>query len=145
MASRYYSAVAQDTTVTSGITSSSTSVTVGGTTGYPTNYPFILAIDYNTANEELVSIVGVSGLTLTIGVTPGVPSVSGRGYNSTTAVAHGAGAVVRHVITAQDMTDTQNHYAATTSVHGITDTSVLATQSSATDVSNATSFLTMGA
>jgi len=135
MASRYYSAVAQDTTVTSGITSSSTTVTVGATTGYPTSYPFVLALDYNTAVEELVTVTGVSGLTLTIT----------RGYNGTTAVAHNAGAVVRHVITAQDMTDTQNHYSATTSVHGITDTSVLATQSSATDVSNATSFLTMGA
>ena len=145
MASRYYSAVAQDTTITSPIASSATSFTVSGVTGYPSNYPFILALDYNQPNEELVSIVGVSGLTLTIGTTVGVPSTSGRGYNGTTAGSHNAGAVVRHVITAQDMTDAQNHYAATTSVHGITDTSVLATQSSATDVSNVTSFLNMGA
>ena len=135
MASRYYSAVAQDTTVTSGITSSATTVTVAGVTGYPSTYPFVLALDYNTALEELVTVTGVAGLTLTIT----------RGYNGTTAVTHNAGAVVRHVITAQDLTDAQNHYAATTSVHGITDTSVLATQSTATDVSNLASFLNMGA
>ena len=114
MASRYYSAVAQDTTVTSGITSSSTSVTVGATTGYPTSYPFVLALDYNTAVEELVAVTNVSGLTLTIT----------RGYNGTSATAHATGAVVRHVITAQDMTDAQNHYAATTGTHGVSGTIV---------------------
>ena len=112
MASRYYSAVAQDTTITSGITSSSTTVTVAGVTGYPSNFPFILALDYNTALEELVTVTNVSGLTLTIA----------RGYNGTTAVAHNAGAVVRHVITAQDMTDAQNHYgtALSAGAHGVT-------------------------
>jgi hypothetical protein len=135
MTTRYYSAIAQDTTVTSGITSTSTTVVVGAVVGYPTNYPFVLALDYNAAAEELVTVTGVSGTTLTIT----------RAYNGTTAVAHAVGAVVRHVITAQDLTDTQNHYAATTSVHGITDTSVLATQSTATDVSNLASFLNMGA
>jgi hypothetical protein len=112
MASRYYSAVAQDTTITSGITSSSTTVTVAGTTGYPTSYPFVLALDYNTAAEELVTVTGVSGLTLTIT----------RGYNGTTAVGHNAGAVVRHVITAQDLTDAQTHYgtALSAGAHGVT-------------------------
>jgi hypothetical protein len=116
MASRYYSAVAQDTTITNTITSSSTSVTVAGTTGYPSTYPFVLALDYNTSNEELVTVTSAAGLTLNIT----------RGYNGTTAVAHNPGAVVRHVITAQDLTDAQNHYGATTSVHGIADTSKLA-------------------
>ena len=112
MSSRYYSAVAQDTTITSGITSSSTTVTVGATTGYPTSYPFILALDYNTAAEELVTVTGVSGLTLTIT----------RGYNGTSAASHSTGAVVRHVITAQDLTDAQNHYglALSAGAHGVT-------------------------
>jgi hypothetical protein len=112
MASRYYSAVAQDTTITSGITSSSTSVTVGATTGYPSSYPFVLALDYNTAAEELVTVTNASGLTLTIT----------RGYNGTAAAAHNTGAVVRHVITAQDLTDAQNHYslALSAGAHGVT-------------------------
>jgi hypothetical protein len=112
MASRYYSAVAQDTTLTSGITPSSTTMTVSGTTGYPSSYPFVLAIDYNTSTEELVTVTNVSGLTITIS----------RAYNGTTAVAHNAGAVVRHVITAQDLTDAQNHYgtALSAGAHGVT-------------------------
>ena len=131
---RYYSATAQDTTVTSAITSSSTTVVVGAITNFPTQYPFILALDFGAASEELVAVTGVSGLTLSIS----------RGFNGSTAQSHSTGAVVRHVITAQDLTDTQNHYAATTSVHGITDTSVLATVTNLSDtLSNA--FLTMGA
>jgi hypothetical protein len=122
MPSRYYSAIAQDTTVTSGITSSSTSVVVAGVTGFPSQFPFILALDYNTVNEELVSIVGVSGFTLTIGTAVGVASVGGRGINGTTAVAHAAGAVVRHVAIAQDFTDAQTHYdkALSAGAHGVT-------------------------
>jgi len=41
---RYYSATAQDTTLTSAVTNSSTSIVVAATTGYPTSYPFILAL-----------------------------------------------------------------------------------------------------
>ena len=88
MPSRYYSAVAQDTTITGTITSSSTTVTVAGTSGFPSSYPFVLALDYNTSGEELVTVTNVAGLTLTIT----------RGYNGTTAVSHSPGAVVRHVI-----------------------------------------------
>lgn len=132
MASRYYSAVAQDTTVTSGITSSSTTVTVAGTTGYPTSYPFILALDYNAASEELVSVTNVSGLTLTIT----------RGYNGTTPTAHNAGAVVRHVVTAQDLTDAQTHYgtALTAGAHGVT--GALATFLGATTSANLAAVVT---
>jgi hypothetical protein len=135
MPSRYYSAIAQDTTINGSITNSQTSVVVNAVVGYPSNFPYILALDYNAASEELVQVTAASGTTLTIV----------RGYNGTTAVSHTTGATVRHVITAQDLTDTQTHYAATTSVHGIADTSVLATQTSATDVSNVASFLNMGA
>ena len=112
MVSRYYSAVAQDTTVTNTITSSATTVTVAGTTGFPSTYPFVLALDYNTSSEELVTVTSVAGLTLTIT----------RGYNGTTAVGHNPGAVVRHVITAQDLTDAQNHYdkALSAGAHGVT-------------------------
>ena len=107
---RYYSATAQDTTLTSAATNSSTSIVVAATTGYPTSYPFILALDYNTSAEELVAVTNASGLTLTVT----------RAYNGTTAQAHAVGAVVRHVITAQDLTDAQNHYGLTSGVHGVT-------------------------
>jgi hypothetical protein len=110
MASRYYSAVAQDTTIVGAITSTQTSVVVGGVTGFPMSYPFILALDYNASSEELVQVTAASGTTLTIV----------RGFNGTSAQAHGTGAVVRHVITAQDMTDAQNHFSASSGIHGVT-------------------------
>lgn len=133
MTSRYYSSIAQDTTLTSGITSGVTSMTVSGTTGWPTTYPFTLAVDFGSAIEELVDVTNVSGLTVTII----------RGIDSTTPTSHGVGAVVRHVISARDVREANVHINSTTTVHGIADTSVLATQ---TDIQNvvATTFLTMG-
>lgn len=110
---RYYSATAVDNTVASSINSSATTVTLSSSpTGYPTSgQPFVVALDYNTASEELVLVTSYSGYTLTIT----------RGYNGTSATAHNAGAVVRHVIVAQDLTDFQDHVAAGPSgVHGIT-------------------------
>jgi len=107
---RYYSSVAQDTTLTGNISSGSTTMTVGATTGFPGSYPFTLAVDYDTPSEELVSVTGVAGLTLTIT----------RGIDGTSAQAHNVGAVVRHVISAQDIRETQQHISYSTGVHGVT-------------------------
>jgi hypothetical protein len=108
---RYYSANAVDNTVASSITSSSTTVILSSSpVGYPGSYPFVVALDYNTASEELVLVTGASGTTLTIT----------RGYNGSSATTHATGAVVRHVLVAQDMTDFQDHAASSTIVHGVT-------------------------
>ena len=107
---RYYSAIASDTTITAPITAGATSVTVGSVTGWPSTYPFCLALDYGTSLEELVDVTNVIGLTATIT----------RAVDSTTAVAHGTGATVRHVLTARDMREAQQHMANTTGVHGVT-------------------------
>jgi hypothetical protein len=109
---RYYTANAVDNTVASAITSSSTSVVLSNSpVGYPTSgNPFVVALDYNTASEELVLVTSYSGYTLNIT----------RAFNGTSATAHNAGAVVRHVITAQDLTDYQDHAAASSAVHGVT-------------------------
>ena len=111
---RFYSATAVDNNVAVGITSGSTSVTLSTIpVGYPTSgNQFALALDYNTAAEELVLVTSYIGTVLTIQ----------RAYNGTNAQAHSAGAVVRHVITAQDLTDTQTHYntALSAGVHGVT-------------------------
>ena len=129
---RYYSATAQDTTVTSAITSSSTTVVVGATTNFPTQYPFILALDFGAASEELVAVTGASGLTLSIS----------RGFNGSTAQSHSTGAVVRHVAVAQDFTDAQNHYATalTAGAHGVT--GALATFLGSPSSANFASYLT---
>lgn len=107
---RYYSSVAQDTTLTSNITSGSGTMVVGATTGFPTSYPFTLAVDYDLPSEELVSVTAAAGLTLTIT----------RGIDGTTAQSHAVGAVVRHVISAQDVREPQVHIAASSGVHGVT-------------------------
>ena len=107
---RYYSAIAQDTALTSAASSTATTMVVAATVGFPSSFPFVLAIDYNASSEELVLVTGMAGLSLTVT----------RGFNSSAAVAHDIGAVVRHVITAQDMTEAQAHIAATGAVHGVT-------------------------
>ena len=108
---RYYSAIAVDNTLASAITSSSTSAILNvSPVGYPSSFPFVLAFDYNTSTEELILVTAISGTTLTIS----------RGFNGTTPQSHAVGAVIRHVITAQDLTDTQTHYNASTGVHGVT-------------------------
>ena len=109
---RYYSSTAVDNTVSGSINSTATSVTLSNSpVGYPSTYPFVVALDYNTASEELVLVTGVGGTTLTIT----------RGQYGSSGVAHNAGAVVRHVIIAQDLTDFQDHAAAgPAGVHGIT-------------------------
>jgi hypothetical protein len=99
MTTRYYSSIAQDTTISVPILSGTTTVTVAATTGWPLTYPFSLALDYGTALEEIVDVTNVTGLTATIT----------RGVDSTTAVGHGAAAVVRHVIIARDIRDSNTH------------------------------------
>lgn len=107
MTSRYYSSTATDTALTSAITSGSGSMTVASTIGWPTSYPFTLALDYNTALEELVDVTAVTGLTVTIT----------RGADSTAPTAHGIGAVVRHVVTARDARESNVHINTTTGAH----------------------------
>jgi len=111
---RYYSATSVDNTIASSITSGATSITLSALpVGYPNSgNPFVLALDYNTSSEELVLVTSYSGSVLTVT----------RGFNGTTAQAHNTGATVRHVIVAQDLTDTQTHYntALSAGVHGVT-------------------------
>lgn len=108
--SRYYSSIAQQTTLTSGITSSGTTMIVAATTGFPGSLPYILAVDYGANNEELVLVTGVAGTTLTVT----------RAYDNTSGSSHNPGAVVRHVAAAIDHTDSRTHEAATSGVHGVT-------------------------
>lgn len=107
---RYYSSVAQQTTLTGTITPSSTNITLASTTGLPGTTPFTLALDYGSANEELVDVTNIAGLNLTVT----------RAVDGTSASGHNAGAVVRHVSSARDFTESRAHEAADTNVHGIT-------------------------
>lgn len=127
---RYYSSTAVDTVLTSPVGSGDTTITLEGVTGFPTSYPFTLALGFDGTNEELVNIVGASGTTLKIGVVAGAESTDGRGVDGTSATSHAVGEAVKHVISARDMREAQEHIANTSNPHGIDDISALLTTSS---------------
>lgn len=105
----FYSNTAVQTTLSGSISNVALTMNVAATTGFPVSYPYILAIDYGASTEELVSVTGAAGLTLTIT----------RGFGGTSAQSHSIGAVVRHVYNATDATDYRTHEAASTGVHGV--------------------------
>jgi hypothetical protein len=110
MVNRYYSSTAVDTTLTAAVNSGGVSISVASTSGFPTSYPYTLALDYDTGSEEIVDVTAASGTTLTVV----------RGRDGTPAVAHDAGAVVKHVISGRDLREAQEHIAADDLVHGVT-------------------------
>lgn len=109
MTVRYYSSVAAETTLTGGINNVATSITVGSTVGFPSLTPYTLALDYESATEELVEVTAVAGTTLTVT----------RAIDGTSGISHNAGARVRHVSSARDFTDSRTHENSTTGVHGV--------------------------
>ena len=108
MTARNYSSTATATTLTGGVTAVATVLPVAATTGFPAA-PFILSLEPGTANQEVVLVTGVAGLNLTVT----------RGYDSTTAVAHNAGAVVEHSHAAIEFREANTHVNASTGVHGL--------------------------
>lgn len=100
---RKFSSTSVETTLASGINSSATSMTVasgtgsallGGVTLAAGNVDqFTVALDPDTSSEEIVFITAASSDTFTIS----------RGQAGTSAIAHSAGATVRHVLTSSDL------------------------------------------
>ena len=107
---RYFSSTATPKTLTSvgGINAAVTSMTINNTTGLPGSFPYTLVLDPDTATEEIVSVTAAVGTSLTIV----------RGQDGSSATSHSAGAVVKHMVTARDLQEPQNHIAATTA-HGV--------------------------
>jgi hypothetical protein len=100
---RKYSSISVETTLASGISNSATSMTVatgtgsallGGVTLAAGNVDqFIVALDPDTINEEIVFITAVSSDTFTIV----------RGQSGTSAISHSGGATVKHVLVSDDL------------------------------------------
>ncbi|HEY6018565.1 MAG TPA: hypothetical protein VIY48_01265 [Candidatus Paceibacterota bacterium] len=109
MTVRFYSSIAQQTTLTGTYSPSATVIAVAATTGFPSSTPYTLALDYGTASEELVEVTNVAGLSLTVT----------RAIDGTSATTHNAGAIVRHVSSARDFADSRAHENASQNVHGI--------------------------
>jgi hypothetical protein len=115
MTTRKYSSRSQQTTLSGALTSSATTTTVvsgsalaGGVT-ISAGELFTVVIDPDTALEEIVDVSAISTNTLTIV----------RGIDGSTAVAHSAGAVVRHMAIGRDYREANTHIEATTG-HGAT-------------------------
>lgn len=109
MAIRNYSNNAVATALATSITDTAVVLTVSSVTGFPAE-PFTILIEPDELTEEVCLVTNVSGTTLTVT----------RGYGGTSAVAHTAGAVVKHAAVAQDFTEANQHNNATSGVHGIT-------------------------
>jgi len=129
MTTRKYSSRAQQTTLTSGITSGDTTMTVGsganlmGGKTPAVGETYTIVIDPDTALEEIVDVSNyASGNTLTIA----------RGIDGSTAVAHSAGAVVRHMVIGRDLTEANTHIENTTTAHGITLANIVQTGTTGT-------------
>ena len=104
-----YSSTSVETTLQSAIsTSGATSMLVANGTGSAlmggvtlaagNTDVFTVAIDVDTINEEIVFITNQSSDTMTIV----------RGQAGTSAVAHSAGASVKHVLSSYDLTNFEN-------------------------------------
>jgi hypothetical protein len=101
---RKYSTTSVATTLAASIASGTTTITVptgagtllmGGVSLAVGNVDqFLVALDVDTNNEEIVAVTQISGDTLTIV----------RGQAGTSAIAHTAGASVKHVFTGDDAT-----------------------------------------
>ena len=106
---REYSSISVETTLNSGINTTATTMTVpsvaaatallGGITLDAGNVDiFTVAIDYDTVNEEIVYITGVSGDTFTIS-----RGQAGTGTAGVSGITHNAGASIKHVLTSSDL------------------------------------------
>lgn len=128
MTVRYYSSVAAETTLVGSITNASTSIQLASTVGLPALTPFTMALDYETASEELVEVTAVAGPTLTVT----------RAIDGTSATSHNSGARCRHVSSARDFADSRSHENASTNVHGIGASAAVVGTSTTQTLSNKT-------
>lgn len=109
MAAYYYSSVAGTYTLTTTVSPSATALVLDSVAGLPSSVPYKVVLNPGEYNEEIVKVTAIAGMSLTVV----------RGWNGTAAVDHAAGATVRHMVTAEDLTLSRTHEDATVA-HGAT-------------------------
>lgn len=100
---RRYSTTSVETTLSASVSSTATTITVTSSLGLiPTAVGFVngsdtfaIAIDPDTAQEEICWVTSVDNTTKTLTIQ--------RGKADTTGIAHATGATVKHVLTGEDM------------------------------------------
>lgn len=107
---RYYSSTAGQMTLTADAAAADGVIQVDTTTGLPVSFPYTLVLDPGQTAEEIITVTSAAGTTLTVS----------RAQDGTSAQSHGLGATVRHMLTARDLREPQEHIAATAAVHGVT-------------------------
>jgi hypothetical protein len=107
---RNYTSTLDAKTLALAMNSSVTTMQLNNLTGIPA-YPFTLVIEPDTTDEEIVT-----ALSLDAGTTVNIA----RAQDGTIAVSHAIGSEVRHMVTARDLQEPQNHMAASSGVHGVT-------------------------
>ena len=102
---RQFRSTVEAKTLSAGINSSVGTITLNSVTTLPSSYPYTLVIDPDTATEEIITVTASGGgnsLTVT------------RGQDGTSGQSHSTAAVVKHMITARDLQEPQDHIDATT-------------------------------
>lgn len=107
---RSYSGNAVPTTLTANISNVATTIPIAASTGWPdgTSGPFHVGIATAanpTVFTEVIRCSGRTGLNLNVQTVP----VNGRGWDGTTASSHLTGAVIKHVATATDFDEANQH------------------------------------
>ena len=103
MAAYFYSSVAGTYTLTTTVSPSATALVLDSVAGLPSSVPYKVVLNPGEYNEEIVKVTAIAGMSLTVV----------RGWNGTAAVDHAAGATVRHMVTAEDLTLSRTHEDAT--------------------------------
>ncbi len=115
MTTRNYSSRSQQTTLTSAVTAGASTIVVQSGTALlggqsiPAGTTFTIVVDPDTALEEILDATAVSTNTFTVT----------RQIDGSSAQAHSAGAVVRHMAIGRDYREANTHIEASTGVHGI--------------------------
>jgi len=115
MTTRNYSSRSQQTTLTSAVTAGASTIVVQSGTALlggqsiPAGTTFTVVVDPDTALEEILDATQVSTNTFTVT----------RAIDGSSAQAHSAGAVVRHMAIGRDYREANAHIEASTGVHGI--------------------------
>jgi hypothetical protein len=119
MSTRLYSSISQETTLAAALNNSASTMTVVNASGLLASITpavgetFVVVIDPDTALEEIVEVISPSA--------PGNNTLTiQRNVDSSSAIAHSAGAAVRHMAIGRDFRDADAHIRNTTTAHGIT-------------------------
>ena len=131
MPTRLYSSISQETTLAAALSAGASTMTVVNASGLlatitpAADETFVVVIDPDTALEEIVEVITPSA--------PGNNTLTiQRNIDSSTAIAHSAGAAVRHMAIGRDFRDADAHIRNTTTAHGLTLANVVKTTDSGT-------------